>query len=98
MAERPVDLIRQWIVWQKMIFNLGAGWISDSILILFGVPLIIQSGYLYGFALLVLKYVAGSFAYHLNLPQIENELALRKMNPYMDRKLDNNAEKEKQEC
>src|SRR3990167_169416 len=98
MPERPVDLVKQWIVWQKMLFNLGAGWISDSVLILFGVPLIIQEGYIYGIALLILKYFTGLAAYYMQLPQIENELALRKMNPYMDRKLDNNAEKEKQEC
>lgn len=80
--------IREFIVWQKMLFNLGAGWVSDSILIMFGVPLILQQGYLYGILLLGIKYAAGLFAYAMHLPQIENEISLKKMNPYMNRKLE----------
>jgi len=80
-------MIKERIIWHKMIFNLGSAWISDGILVLFGVPAILANGYIVGIILLIMRYIVGYTAYELQLPQIENRLHIVRLNPHLQKGL-----------
>lgn len=82
----------EWLLWQRMLFNRGGAYIGDWILLLFGLNSILNNGQYYLLIIIFfIRWLFGKLDYHYKIIQIENELALRKQNPYMHEKLTKNS-------
>lgn len=79
--------LKEFIVWNKMLYNRGGAWLSDGVLGGIIGASIIQGTWILVMILLITRWLVGVIDYHFKIVQLENELAIKKQNPYLERKL-----------
>ena len=84
--------LKELIVWNKMLYNRGGAWLSDGVLGGVIGASIIQGQLELVMILLILRWLVGVIDYKLKIVQFENELAIKRQNPYLEMKLNGKKE------
>lgn len=84
--------VREFVIWNKILYNNGGKWIWEPVIVAAITASAIVSPILQTIsviaALVSIKWAVGWIDWRLRLSQTENELALRKLNPYLEMRLD----------
>lgn len=89
---RVLCALREWLIWNKMLYNLGGKWVWETFVVALVTATAVSHGYVQAaaatVAIVLLRWIVGWLDWKLHLTQTENELGLRKLNPYMEARLD----------
>ena len=85
------DDVRNTVMWHKTLFNNGGRWVLDALLASFFTAAMVTQplvGQLITFSTVIFgRWVVGCIDYMLGMSQRENEIAIKYMNPYLDKHL-----------